>query len=417
MLQSAQQHIIGVVRRITAILALLFVVAGCSSDNDRSPQLGSVVVVPNPGEAGGLYPHLAGTPGGAVIMSWLQPVAGGHELRFATWQGSTWSEVRTAAAGQDWFVNWADFPSVVPGADGRLTAHWLQKTPGSTYSYDVRIAESRDSGRSWSAPMSPHDDGTATEHGFVTLMPRRDDVLAVWLDGRNTSGGHDHDGGAGGAMTLRSASIVDGRKLTGSDHELDGRVCDCCQTDAAMTPDGAVVVYRDRIEGETRDIALVRLGAEGWSAPTSVHEDGWSIDACPVNGPAVAAHGRTVAVAWFTAPDTPRIRLAFSTDAGRRFVAPLEVAAGRNAGRVDIVLLDDRRAVVSWLADDAEGAEIRAQLWTRDGPVGPPLTVAYASVERMSGFPQMALAGDALLFAWTEASVSPVVRTAVVRLH
>ncbi len=184
-----------------------------------------------------------------------------------------------------------------------------------------------------------------------------------------------------------------------------------------MTDDGPVVVYRDRSDREIRDIALVRLTPEGWTEPLPVHEDGWSIDACPVNGPAVAARGRNVAVAWFTAPDTPRIRLAFSTDAGRRFAPALEVAAGRNAGRVDVVLLDDRRAVVSWLADGAEGAEIRAQLWTRDGPVGPPLTVANASVERMSGFPRMALAGDALLFAWTEASESPVVRTAVVRLH
>lgn len=416
-------------RPVIVTVALLLFVAGCSRGEDRSPapggviepgtrvELRSAVDLASPAAAGSLYPHLAVAADGPVVMSWLQPVAGGHELKFATWQGSSWSAARTAAAGHDWFVNWADFPSVVPGADGRLSAHWLQKIPGSVYSYDVRIAQSEDSGASWSPSLSPHDDGTATEHGFVTLMPRREGLLAVWLDGRNTAGGHDHEAGAGGAMTLRSASIVDGRRVTGSDLEIDARVCDCCQTDAAMTADGPVVVYRDRSAREVRDIALVRLGAEGWSEPVPVHEDRWSIDACPVNGPAVTARGRTVAVAWFTAPDGPRIRLAFSADAGRRFAPPLEVAAGRNAGRVDVVLLDESQAVVSWLADGAQGAEIRAQLWTRDGAVGPPLTVARSSVERASGFPRMALAGDTLLFAWTEASASPKVRTAVVRLY
>ncbi len=112
-----------------------------------------------------------------------------------------------------------------------------------------------------------------------------------------------------------------------------------------------MVAYRDRDEGEIRDISVVRATREGWSAPSRVHRDDWRITACPVNGPAIAALGRTVAVAWFTAPDQPRIRLAFSDDAGVSFAAPLEIASGRVTGRVDLVLLDDRRAAVSWLAE------------------------------------------------------------------
>jgi hypothetical protein len=47
-----------------------------------------------------------------------------------------------------------------------------------------------------------------------------------------------------------------------------------------------------------------------------VHSDNWKIDACPVNGPAIAATGRRVAVAWFTAAnDTARVKLAFSSAA------------------------------------------------------------------------------------------------------
>jgi hypothetical protein len=267
--------------------------------------------------------------------------------------------------------------------------------------------------------MTPHGDGTPTEHGFVSMAGTGNAVTAVWLDGRNTGGGG-HEAGhdsAAGAMTLRAARVSADGRVAGGENELDARVCDCCQTDVSASVDGLLVAYRDRSDDEIRDIAVVRATDTGWSAPSTVHRDGWRIDACPVNGPAIAAHGRTVAVAWFTAPDQPRIRLAFSSDAGASFAAPLEVAAGRVTGRVDLVMLDDARAVVSWLAEGADGAEIRAQPWSRAGAAGAPLVVAASTVDRAAGFPRMALAGNALLFAWTEVAATPTVRTALVRLR
>ncbi len=346
-------------------------------------------------------------------MSWLQPIPGdGFALQHARWERDAWTPPATAATGTDWFINWADFPSVVPVTDRLWAAHWLQQKPGNVYSYDVRMAVSTDAGASWSAPMSPHDDGTPTEHGFVSMYGIHDELHAVWLDGRHTSGEHDHAAGGHGAMTLRSATVgADGRRV-GQDQEIDAQVCDCCQTDSALTREGPVIVYRDRSEHEVRDIALVRRSGDGWSAPVLVHADGWVIDACPVNGPAVDARGDTVVVAWFTAPDVPRVRLAFSNDAGRSFSSPVEVASGGVAGRVDVVLLDDGRAVVSWLQDGANGAEILARPFTRDGAAAPAVVVGRTSVARSSGFPQMVRAGRGLLFAWTESGASPAVRTA-----
>ncbi len=54
--------------------------------------------------------------------------------------------------------------------DGLMAAHWLAKKPGGTYAYDVMMSVSP-TGRSWGTPFSPHDDGTPTEHGFVSLFP------------------------------------------------------------------------------------------------------------------------------------------------------------------------------------------------------------------------------------------------------
>jgi hypothetical protein len=136
-------------RRIISVGFLLLAAACTPADSER-PWLGEVLEVANPGGPGSRYPHLATGPDGTLLMSWLQPRAGGgHELRYTAWEGATWGESRVVTSGTDWFVNWADFPSVVAGADGLRIAHWLQQRPEHVYSYDIRMAVSRDAGRTW----------------------------------------------------------------------------------------------------------------------------------------------------------------------------------------------------------------------------------------------------------------------------
>ena len=105
-------------------------------------------------------------------MSWIEPrAAGGHALRVAKLVGQTWSAPVVAAEGDSFFVNWADRPSVLALGGGRLAAHWLRRFGPETYSYEIRIAFSGDSGRTWSRPLCPHRDATATEH--VQNLKRR----------------------------------------------------------------------------------------------------------------------------------------------------------------------------------------------------------------------------------------------------
>jgi hypothetical protein len=368
------------------------------------PLAAQVRELPSPASAQSGQPNLTVAHNGRVYLSWMDRLEGGRvALRFATKETDGWSAPRTIAEGTNWFVNWADFPSLLALPDGSLAAHWLAKSGAGMYAYNVNIARSFDGGKTWSKPFTPHRDGTQTEHGFVSLLPAsKDSFTAVWLDGREMAGNNsDHNAGHGhGTMTLRAATIQRSNALA-QEAMLDAKVCECCQTSAAMTALGPVVVYRDRSEQEMRDIAIVRLLNGKWSAPKTVFADGWQINGCPVNGPAVAAADKRVAVAWFTgANNKSQVKLAFSNDAGETFGTPVVIDDGNPAGRVDVLLMPDGTAVVSWLEKLANGGEVRIRKVKSDGSREAAITIAPSGTARSSGFPQMVRAGNSLVFAW-----------------
>jgi hypothetical protein len=365
--------------------------------------------LPSPAGAGSGQPNLAVSPDGRIHLSWIERLGEGrYSLRFARKERDGWSTPKVIAEGSNWFVNWADFPSMVALPDGSLAAHWLAKSGPGTFDYDVNISRSYDGGKTWGKPFVPHQDGVKAEHGFVSMFAAQDGSLAaVWLDGREMKPGGDSHGHGQGNMTLRYVKINRDGKLS-DEAVLDSRVCECCQTSAAMTADGPVVVYRDRSEQEKeiRDISIVRLKAGKWSAPRPVFQDGWQLNGCPVNGPAVAAAGRRVAVAWFTgANNSSRVKLAFSNDAGESFAEPITVDDGNPTGRVDVMLLADGSAMVSWLEKLPEGGAVRLRRVKPDGKRDESITVAPSGTARSNGFPQMVRTSDALVFAWTGARV------------
>lgn len=388
---------------LCAALSGVLAVPACGpGGEDADPTPVDVRVMESPAAEGSEEPYLSTSEDG-VLMSWIEPEAEGegHLVRFARYDGRAWSAPSTVARGERFFVNWADFPSINE-IGGTLVAHWLRRGPEGGYDYGVRVAVSTDGGATWSDPWTPHEDGTPTEHGFVSVFAAGETAGLVWLDGRRFAEGPGGDPPTR-EMTLRFRTLGHGGP-PGPETLVDERVCDCCQTDAALTSRGPVVVYRDRSPEEVRDIRLARLEPEGWTPGTLVHADGWEIASCPVNGPAVAARDRTVAAAWFTAAgDEARVRLAFSSDAGDTFDEPLTVDDGAPVGRVDVVLAADGSAVVSWLERTGEGAEVRLRRLAADGSTTASAVVAPTSAERAGGFPRMVpLPGEGLLLAWTD---------------
>jgi hypothetical protein len=370
----------------------------------------------SPADPGSGEPNLTTTADGRFLLSWIERLDGrGHALRFTTRRtGEPWAAAATVASGADWFVNWADFPALAALPDGTLYTHWLARSGADAYAYDVRVARSTDDGKTWSDSVIPHRDGTRSEHGFVSMTPWGPGQMGiVWLDGRKTrAAGHGDHGGDQAEMSLMHTTL-DREGGLGIETVLDGRVCDCCQTDAALADGATVVVYRDRSDEEVRDVSVVRFTEGRWSEPMALSRDGWQINGCPVNGPSVAAVGASVGVAWFTAAsDKPMVKAAFSMDAGRTFTPPFVVDEERPLGRVDILMLDDASALVSWLQQAGGTARLQVRRIGRSGKASEPITVAESSGARSSGFPRMARVEGEVVIVWRDAAEPPRVRTA-----
>lgn len=401
-------------RFLLSTAALLTTLVGCAGSDSAHEY--SMEEAPSPTGSGAGEPNLYTAPDGRVVMSWLERVdSSAYALRLAIRaEDGSWGETREVQRRSDFFVNWADFPSVVMLGDGRLVAHWLQRNGSGPYAYEVRMSESSDAGESWSESRTPHRAGVQSEHGFVSILPAADGAQVFFLDGGNNiapAGGHEH----GVPMSI-STNVWSAAMMPASKQVIDTRVCDCCQTSAAMTSQGPVVVFRDRSDAEIRDIAISRYVDGAWTASQPVHADNWEVNFCPVNGPMVQAYGDTVVVAWFTAArDTAKVQVAFSYDAGATFSAPVRVDDGTPAGRVGLQLFDGA-AYVSWLErGQSDTAFVKVRRVERDGTRDASLVVSRSMGARSSGFPRMTRLRDGLLFAWTEPGSPSVVKSATYR--
>lgn len=387
---------------------------------------------PLPAPPGAAQPDLALAPDGRLLLSWIEPLeSGGHRLQLASTQdpGDAWTPALTVAEGRDWFVNWADTPHVYALADGTLWAHWLENTGPSRMDYGIALVRSADGGHSWSRTPAVHPRSRG-DHGFVTFWAQGGDRLGLaWLDSRQKAAagqgggrdGHDgHDGHPAGAAMMLRAAVHGPDGVQRSEWPLDDSTCDCCTTASAQTARGTVVVYRGRSAGEVRDIRIVRLQDGTWTAPRDVHADGWQVAGCPVNGPAVAAAGEQVWVAWYTESDgQPELRVARSGDSGDSFQAPVTLARGSQVlGRVALVSGDGQLSAV-WLEEAAAGTQVLRLARYGASLSTPPLEVEVATLQargRASGMPRLQWAGGAAWLVWTEVEQgAPVLRGAVVR--
>lgn len=363
---------------------------------------GEVYAIDNPAGPGARLPRLTTMPDGSVLLSWVEESGKGHVLKYATYQHEHWKDEVALAQGEDWFINWADFPSVKVINDSFWVAHWLVRSAGGrSYEYDINLSFSSNAGLTWSEPLIPHRDGSAAEHGFASIFPVEEGAGVVWIDGRPSQQS------TAKKFSLRYTKLATDGKL-GLEEVIDDDTCTCCWTAAAVTSSGPVVAWRGRREGEVRDHHVARMDSDGWKLPVKLGQEGWSIEGCPVNGPALAAQGDQVVAAWYTAEgNKPRVRVAFSGNAGQQFSLPMDVDTDRPIGRVSVVWLDHRTALVAWLTkvdNQNKKSWLAVRKVAKNGIPSRVMPLIRVSPERSTGVPQLVRIEPGFMLAWTEST-------------
>ena len=298
-------------------------------------------------------PYMSKDFSGNPVMSWIDQTGDLNSLKYSVWMGNEWSIPIIVSQGENWLVNRADFPSVIQITETTWVAHWLVFTNEKSFAYDVFISTSRDGGKTWSKGISPHDDETISEHGFVSFFRDQSDIGVVWLDGREMpldgKKYQKNNDGHGNGMTLRSVKISRDNEFY-DEEVIDHLVCDCCQTDIAQTDMGPVLVYRNRTEEEYRDIYFSKMTNGSWQNGLSVFDDGWEIGGCPVNGPSVSAKGQNFYITWFTqAQGFGEVKFTSKIDKEKSSKVAVIDKGLQVLGNVNSSIVSDENIALSWL--------------------------------------------------------------------
>ena len=395
--------------RVALVCAALS--GGCTQHG--APAL-AVLPLPNPAPPGSVAPNETATVDGGILLSWLEPAKERMTLRFASRLAGGWAAPRTVVSRTN-FDRFAGAPPwVLALPDHSLLAVWSEQLPkgksqwAGNYLYS---STSSDDGKTWSEPAVVHSDRTDGEHSFASIAVLDDDhATIVWLDARDYE--------TKGTYRLMSAVIAASGAVS-DEQTLDDDVCTCCPTSMVRTPKGLLVAYRNRTKEEIRDIYTVRQESGQWQAGRSLADDGWRINACPVNGPAVARREGQVAIAWYSGVEgKASLQVGFSDDGGQTFpkVRTLDAASdgSQPVGRPALAFLEQGEVLVAWITRvGGESRLVAARVRPGDAGVQR-VEVARGAAESL-GYPRMQLLGSQALLSWAGSGAAAQVDTAGLR--
>ena len=385
---------------ILAILILALIVTSCEKTVEVSAEL---PICQDCGE-----PNHFLDDNGELYISYIKYLTQFvDELRYRKFSNGEWSKEHSIASGEDWFVNWADFPSFSK-TNQFMAAHWLQKSDEGAYDYDIHVSTSK-TGTDWSNSFTIHRDSISAEHGFVSMLPYGERIFATWLDGRNTKHVDDdlkkhRDHNHAGSMTLRAAFFNEKGELS-EEQELDQRICDCCQTAACETDSSIIVAYRDRSESEIRDISRVvyNKNTKQWSDSAPIHVDGWNTSGCPVNGPSLSSLKNQIACGWFTlAQGQERLKLSISKDQGYNFSPALTIDSTGVLGRVDVEWIDESRLCLAYLKEENDEGILAIKIYDQLKNKISSVIDLPMDVDRSSGFPRISVQNNRLYLSYVK---------------
>ena len=303
------------------------------------------------------------------------------------------------------------------GGARSIVVLWTSKDGDST---SLLHAESHDDGRSFGPAQSVLPPDVRGNRGWESMVTAGDGrVFVLWLDHRDsasTGSAHDahhhaaHPTADAVARAQRSQLFVSALDGSVSPTAIARGVCYCCKTALAAGRHGSVyAAWRHVFSGSHRDIAFTmsRDGSAGtFAEPVRVSADGWQIDGCPENGPALAVDaGRRVHVLWPTLVDGERERLqlfhASSMD-GRTFSSRTALPSNGNASHPQLIVAPDGSLIAAWDELAAGKRQVRV---ARGRPVasdGFTFSLLSTADDRAGVYPALATTSSAAVLAWAQ---------------
>jgi hypothetical protein len=356
--------------------------------------------------------HVNSTPwiasnGTTVAVAWGATAAGKGDVYLATSSdgGRTFGRpVRVNAVAGEARISGEIAPRVAlsprRGAAPVITVTWNARDAGT----QIKTARSLDGGRTFAAPVALQS-GVAGERGWpASAMDASGKLHTIWLDHRamaapkpaGVAAGHkgEHDGVA---MAQRSSLYYAADGVP--EREILKGVCYCCKTAMAIGPKGEIyAAWRHVFAGNMRDMGFTmsRDGGKTFTPLARVNEDGWSIQGCPDDGPAMAVDAKgTIHLVWPTVRNEMGLLHYATSKDGAAFTAPVAVPTlGSPKPSHPQIAIDGAGAVyVAW--DEVRGGVRRAALKPLAG------NAAAQELGDVTSYPVMVAADTGLVVAWT----------------
>lgn len=302
------------------------------------------------------------------------------------------------------------------GTTPEVVVAWNAKDQGT----EIKIARSVDGGRTFGAPSSLQSPGAAGDRGWHSLTLDDAGVAHVlWLDHRGLAGPkteHAHGAAAddtdGVAMAQKSSLYYASFGARASaERAVTPGVCYCCKSAIVALRGGTLVsAWRHVYPGNMRDMAFTvsRDGGKSFAPPARVSADGWSINGCPDDGPALAAGpDQRVHIVWPTViPGAePMGALFYSIMGPSGSFAPrtrIPTLGSPKPSHPQVVVDGVGRTVVAW--DESLGGVRTAAYSMAEGAAHG--TVRFGPATRLATegptlYPVMAGLADGVVAAWT----------------
>ena len=210
-------------------------------------------------------------------------------------------------------------PIAVFGPGGALAVAWAERRGDGTRAVDLVVRASGDGGASLGPAVVVNDDrgppgarrqatsGSAGVRGFpgLAFLPNGS-LFATWLDERHAVAGPEQPT----ISSLYAALSRDGGQSWSRNISVADSACACCRPLAVTDPFGRIAIAYRSGAGNLRDPALAVSfnGGASFALHTLVSPDGWYLEGCPDQGPALTWNLRGGGrYAWYTESGEPGV--------------------------------------------------------------------------------------------------------------